>query len=247
MLKIALINIHADHYRVNQTIGATNIAYLAAYLRQYLDTELEIRLDVNTQRLLSSFTPHLIGLSSTTENYTLALRDIQMIRHHDPHVPIVLGGAHISALPQSLPHVQHLVGVVGEGEETFCELVTHFSKQGSLSPQELHTIKGLIFYDPQDQLGYTAPRELAQDMDSYPMPARDLLLSIPERHQPALLTSRGCPFRCTFCSTRMLWKEIRFHSPERVIEELYDILKWFPDDRSIRIDDDLCSTRLIMR
>lgn len=239
MLKIALINIHSPRYREHQTIGATNITYLASYLRHYLDIELDIRIDVVTDRLLGKFKPDIIGLSSTTENYNLALRDIRSIQREWPEVPILIGGPHISALPQSLPDIPNLIGVIGEGEETFLELIQSFLTNQEFDQDALLEIQGLVFYDKTGQLAYTPPRVLAEDIDTIPIPERELLLQIPEHHQPALLTSRGCPFRCTFCSTRMLWKEIRFHSPERVVEELFDILRIFPDQPSLRIDDDL--------
>lgn len=239
MLKIAIINIHSEKYREHQEIGATNITYLAAYLRHYLDIEMDIRIDVVTQRLLKDFKPDLIGLSSTTENYNLAIRDIRQIRREWPTIPIFIGGPHISALPQSLPETNQIIGVIGEGEETFLDLVKLFVKYNELPFEQLLNIPGLAFYNEEFKLQYTPPRKLAEDLDTIPLPERQLLQSIPEHRHSSLLTSRGCPFRCTFCSTRMLWKEIRFHSPQRVLQELLEIKALYPTHTSVRIDDDL--------
>ena len=57
--------------------------------------------------------------------------------------------------------------------------------------------------------------------------------------KPTLMTSRGCPFKCSFCSPKLMWSSIQFHSPQRVVDEIKNIMDDFPHFRRLSIWDDL--------
>lgn len=82
----------------------------------------------------------------------------------------------------------------------------------------------------------SSPPELTS-LDDLPMP--DHAFGLKQGQKPALITSRGCAFNCSFCSPKLMWKKIQFHSPRRVVDEIKLIRKQFPWLRRLSIWDDL--------
>ena len=146
---------------------------------------------------------------------------------------IIVGGVHISTLPDSL-NENIDIGVIGEGEETLTEIISFFEKNNyKLDKKGLKDIKGLVFHN-KDKLIKTDTRELIKNLDDIPLPHPDyakLNVSPKEsfffkkKKQAMMLTSRGCPYRCVFCSTSKFWGfRIRFVSAKRVADE---IMMWY--------------------
>src|SRR3989338_3208987 len=134
------------------------------------------------------------------------------------NVPIVIGGVHISSVPQSLAKYFD-VGVIGEGEQTFLELLKSFEKNGRLDLESLKNIPGLAFHI-NGIVHVTEKRGMIEQLDNIPIIDRDLLHKeyfnkkiIPHiaKHgiEGTILTARGCPYRCVFCSTKRVYDEIR--------------------------------------
>src|ERR1043166_8217691 len=96
------------------------IAYIAAYLREQLGIE-DISLEVDARRAIER-KPDLLAISSFSERYNRVISDVSEIRKSHPDLPIVLGGPHISGMPQSL-HRLIDVGVIGEGEKPMLGIV----------------------------------------------------------------------------------------------------------------------------
>jgi radical SAM superfamily enzyme YgiQ (UPF0313 family) len=138
------------------------------------------------------------------------------------------------------------VGVVGEGEMTLLELVRRVEDKGSLAKVDLEQIKGLAFRQ-DGRIVMTPPRERIQDLDSLPHPARHLLPPLSAyRPTPAsyrklplavMMTSRGCPYGCTFCDRGVFGNLVRAHSPERVLDEIEELIQRY-GAREIRFFDD---------
>jgi magnesium-protoporphyrin IX monomethyl ester (oxidative) cyclase len=160
---------------------------------------------------------------------------------------IILGGAHISTNPKDLDRNID-VGVIGEGEQTFLELVECFYKNKEFSFKELKKIKGICFMNKK-KIEITPERELIKDLDTIPFPDLDLLdmkyylkprqlIYGYVRKSMVMLTSRGCPYHCSFCSTSSIWKKFRGNSAEYVIKQLKWIIKKY-NPRVIQIFDDL--------
>lgn len=195
------------------------------------------------------FSPDLIGLTSTTPSFEGACSLAQELHCLSPETPIILGGAHVTCSPEAaLESGPFQVGVIGEGEDTIVELTNHLESAGF---KGLNQVAGIIFREGEKLLR-TAPRPFIQDLDSLPFPAYHLLPPLSYYHPtPAsyrklpvgiLMTSRGCPFRCTFCDRSIFGNTTRFHSPERVLAEV-DWMIGKMGAKEIRFFDDTFTLR----
>lgn len=192
--------------------------------------------EVDDSAKLLSRSPDIIGISSFTETFEEVKKHCRFIKNQNPNMPIIIGGEHISALPQSLPETADY-GIRGEGEETLTELL-HLHQTHKVSPENLSKINGLVFRH-QGQLIITPPRSWIMDLDSIPPPDRKLLEEHPYHWQQTLFTARGCPYKCTFCSATKFWERTRYHSIERVVSEIEYIIQHFPNQEVLPISDDL--------
>ena len=136
-----------------------------------------------------------------------ALEAAAVVRSLAPHLPIVWGGVHPTLLPrETLEHELVDIVVVGDGEETFVELVDTLRNGG-----DLHNVRGIVFKEGDGQIR-TAPRPPfgLQKIPEAAFALVDLHLYhalpvISERWCLPIVTSRGCPFHCGFCYN------VRFH------------------------------------
>lgn len=164
--------------------------------------------------VFEDFKPTVLALTSITENYNRAKEFAAFARGVLPNAKIVIGGVHISAVPSSLSP-DMTVGVIGEGEQTFLELLRAWFRP---NPE----IKGIVYWEGT-KLIRTPPREPREVLDSIPHPKRDIFGLEPRATY--IFTSRGCPYGCAFCSSSAFWGKVRFHSPEYVAEEILSLAK----------------------
>ena len=187
--------------------------------------------------------PDVVGLSVTTPYYLAALSLVRAIRIRFPDVVVVLGGAHPTALPeQTLRDIPAHLAVIGEGERTLLEILERL-KRGDRGFAGIPGTARLV----EDAVVLAPARPPVADLDSLPLPARDLLPPLrAQRPTPAsyrrlpqgvLFTSRGCPFRCSFCDTSVFGQSFRARSPAAVCAEI-DHLVIRHGAREIRFFDD---------
>lgn len=176
------------------------------------------------KRQLEDFNPRVVGATSVTMNFPAAVGIIRDVRKLDPSIMTIMGGPHVSFdavnTLKRYPEVDLIV--MGEGESTIQELTGIFQSGGDLA-----SVKGIAFRRG-DSIVVTEPRELIQDLDSLPHPARRLLPI--SRYQAlgfpvSIITSRGCPNACIFClGRRMVGKRVRHRNPLYVVDEIETIL-----------------------
>jgi len=219
---------------------------LAAYIREkFPKIKIKIVEGINPIREIISLKPDIIGFTSDTLTYLKTVNGAKQLRK-EIKAPFIIGGVHITALPESLDPVFDL-GVIGEGELTFVKLLKIFQKHRRFQTADLKQIKGLVFFD-KNQLIKTKPRELIKDIDQLPYPARDLvpmeeyylkdqLNLFGVRRLATLMTSRGCPYHCVFCGSPVQWGRVRFHSPEYVVGEIKKLVKDYQVDGIMFWDD----------
>ena len=218
-----------------------NLCYLAAYGRQehpdaqfnILDAEAN---DLCLEEVLSKtnkFKPDLIGITTTTSVFNSIIGLCKLLKESLPNIPIVLGGPHVSALPESsLSETGADFVVIGEGEITFAELIAALKS----NRKDFASIDGLAFLDQNHNVWRTQPRQLIEDLDVLPFPARDLvdnkLYSPPPTKRVSLgintmiSTSRGCPFNCGFCSFQVVWgRKTRVRSSQSVVSEIRECIQ----------------------
>lgn len=239
MKKLTLVNISKGFETGIIPLG---LASISAYLKKYGGYQ-DIRLlDSNCEDIYRSFEPtDVVGISAVTQDINRAIDFASFIKSQYS-IPIILGGVHISTY-KKLPEIFD-VGVIGEGEETMLELMN----ADDFSHERLKGIKG-ICYNEGETTVFTEQRELIADLDKIPPPDREIanlnyylkrrqIIPYHVGRSLTMISSRGCPFNCVFCSTRVHWRKFRGFSAERVIEEI-EILSEKYHAEIIHIFDDL--------
>ncbi len=173
---------------------------------------------------ISACAPDVLALSATTVSVTNAGRIAARLKQAFPQLVTVLGGSHVSAIPErtlaALPAIDY--AIVGEGELSLFALLDRLADGAPLD-----TVPGLV--RRCGELIVANPRApYIDDLDALPAPAWDLLPDFPHRCQPSLfsypqtpvatlITSRGCPFTCVFCDRSTSGRKGRLHSVETVL------------------------------
>lgn len=220
--------------RLGNLYPPLGLCYIASYLKYYfkegqikiLDAEIE-KLSVFDQlNQIKIFQPDFIGITATSPIFNIAKSFAEQIKLI-MDVPICLGGSHATVMPDKVLNSTPAIDfcIVGEGERTLFALVNTLSNGGSIEG-----IPGLFYRSNNGEVKYSKEKDLIEDLDSLPHPSRDLLKterylwSVPGKGIvpfTTIMTSRGCPFGCIFCSARNVFgKTIRKRSIEDVVEEV---------------------------
>ena len=205
------------------------IMYVAAYAEKYTDHQIEI-LDTQVEQLkysqieqeIRKRKPDIVGITTMTFSLIDSMLTAKIVKKVDDGIKVILGGPHVSIYPEEtikFPEVDYLV--LGEGEIAFTELLQNFDDK-----DKLRYVKGLVFKDNGDIVN-TGSREFIKDLDALPSPARHLTpyrkyrsLLAKEPTITTMITSRGCPYRCTFCNRPHMGKRFRARTPSNVIDEM---------------------------
>ena len=179
------------------------------------------------KKTIHNFKPDIIGISVWTTFAASAFKIASICKEYDRNIPVVMGGPHITIkydeVAKICPDVDFLIR--GEGEKTFVELVKALKAKAtglSAISHELSAIKG-ISYRWNGKIVHNPTREFIQDLDSIPFPSRDLLInkkSYNSEDMGLLMTSRGCPYNCSYCATSIWERKTRYRSIDNVIEEI---------------------------
>jgi len=188
--------------------------------------------------------PHYVGITAVTITIHDAARLAKMVKEKAPEVVTIIGGVHVTVLPERTMELfpEFDIGVIGEGEVTIVELLQALSRG-----EDLSKVKGIIIRR-NSNLIRTEARPFIQNLDILPFPAWDLLPHLGKYYKqsvarasrfPAasLVTSRGCPGKCAFCALSVFGNRLRGFSAERV----YELFRHLAEEygiRSIVINDD---------
>jgi len=243
----------AERYRGNLGVFAgkqipLGLFYLAAYLRKN-GCRVEA-IDAEARSLPpEAIVAHLrqggfraLGISATTPLFHRALELAQMVKGELPELPVIVGGPHVSSRPMeplSFPAFDY--AVPHEGEETLRETLEMIE-----CGNDPAGVKGLV-YRRDGQVVFNAARPYIEDLDSLPFPAYDLIPDITVyrpppfnyRERPAanIITSRGCPNECTFCSHATFGRSVRMRSAESIVEEVELLIRRFHVREIAFVDD----------
>lgn len=238
-MKILLLNPPFAEYEGLEGHGGKalplNLAYLAAYLREKRpDILIEVLdcegLGLNYEKIekkLEEIKPDIVGITMPTPAYIQVLEVAKIVKRILPNAKIIVGGPHPTALPEdTIKETVIDFCVIGEGEETFYELIEAMENKRPLTG-----VRGIIFRNEQGQIQKTEKRALIQNLDDIPFPARDLFpldvyLPPPTKRTSNkkagnIISSRGCPYQCTYCIASVMWeRKVRFRSVKNLVDEI---------------------------
>jgi len=199
--------------------------------------------------ILREFRPDIIGFSvysyALENSLELACIAKSSVYNGSKRPITIFGGCHPTACPEDTASEKCVdFVVIGEGEETLCELLSVIEMGGNYE-----TIAGIAFKQ-EDGVMVTTARERIASLDDWPFPKRErsildqcrqYQISYPPPSQQKsvaqVLFSRGCPFSCFYCSSEISWKkQIIWRDPKRVCDELEELIQnygtnlaYFPD------------------
>ena len=205
------------------------LLYVAGYIQKHTNYKISI-IDAQVERLdyqslekkVVSEQPDIVGVTAMTMTLVDVIETTQLVKRIYPSVKTVLGGPHVNLFPNETiknESVDYLV--LGEGEEPFKDLVEAID-----AGSEVDCITGVVF-KRDGIICNNGTRPHIKNLDELPFPPREL---VPYKKYNSLLfdgntvttifTSRGCPFRCSFCDRPHLGKVFRARSAQNVVDEL---------------------------
>jgi len=221
------------------------ILYLASHLRarnfevEVFDTTFSSRPDL--EKILASEPPSVLGIYANLMTRGSVVRILRAAK--EMGWKTVVGGPEPGAYAAEYLGAGADAVVIGEGEATMEELLPAL---GSNSPEQLGSVNGIAFRGEDGRVRYTPPRAQIPDIDRQPWPSRESIsieryLETWRQHHGAgsvsMITARGCPYECQWCSHEVYGKTHRRRKALSVVDELEWILQrydpdllWFADD-----------------
>lgn len=247
---ILLVNI--PYYHAEAALAPLGLAYLAATLESKGRKVLLVDangLGMDDEAIVSivrEARPALVGFTVMTSMIQTALRLADRIKSIDRPPPVVFGGPHPTVCPEeSLRKWGADLCIRGEGEEAIVDL-SGLDAQG---PEGWRTVRGLSFIE-DGEVVHTPARPLIEDLDTVPYPAYRMLpmkryrtLHTGNKLFGPLMTSRGCPGRCMFCSRCIFGRRVRYRSISNVMGEIRLLVQEFGVDEISVLDDAFLADR----
>ena len=172
--------------------------------------------------VIVNYNPDVVGISIKTVKEPSALKIAEITKRISPDIKIVAGGPHPTVSPEeilALPFFDYVVK--GEGEETMAQMVEALYKDSDLRdvPGISYRNKGKVYHNPL--------RPLIRNLEDLPKPDRKFLIDYND-YTPNqlgwLMTSRGCPYDCAYCSSKSIWsRKVRYRTLEDVLDEIHEL------------------------
>jgi radical SAM superfamily enzyme YgiQ (UPF0313 family) len=198
------------------------LEYLGAAVAEHDVRILDMRFDARLDRALSGFRPDLVGITAYTCDYNVAVSVLKEVKKFDQRIKTVVGGHHATVLPDDFARPFVDVVFLGAADDSFREFVAR-----SESGRPVEEVPNIAFVR-DGSLRFTDKVPAAQNLDLLPFPDRRLTREYRSRYRDRMncktglvMTSRGCPFRCSFCAC---WKimdgKYLSRSPESIVAEI---------------------------
>lgn len=218
-----------DIARLANLMPPLGLCSIAAYLDQQgcrtaiIDCFAHLDSDARIMAYIDEHRPDWIGLTCTTNGFLDAVRIVRMVKGARPEIKAVLGGVHVSAMKEKIlqqyPEVD--CAVVGEGELPLAQLL-----QGA----PLASIEGLVFRTDSG-VHFTGLQGRGVELDDLPLPAYEKLRGYPEAYQlpifnypthpnASCLSSRGCPYSCSYCDRSVFRRSFKYNSADYVYRHM---------------------------
>ena len=224
-----------------------NLAYLAAIAEnkghevKIIDGEAE---DVPLKKMIEQvavFKPDIIGITATTPFYHIASELAAGLKQRISKTPVIIGGPHITVLKEQAFGPFFDYAFIGESEVSWPLFLERYG-----NGKDISSIKGVLFRNGSE-IKFTGNSDTIYDVDSIPFPARHLLRTNKYKIGTlqgiktfaTIMTTRGCPFQCIFCSTKVFGNRVRKRSPGLVVDEINSVISKFNIKHFIFLDDTL--------
>lgn len=198
------------------------------------------------------YKPNIVGISTMFTALVLdSHRLAEIVKNLYPKTLVVFGGSHVSVSPQGVLADKNVdLVVIGEGEETFLEIVRRFEKK-----KDTDDILGTAVRGKSGKVFVNKPRPFIKDLDSLPFPARhllpmDLYFNSSKKGEKGsyvmrypttdMVSSRGCPNNCIYCAVPNLWgRTWRAFSSKRVLSEIEFLVRRYGVKEIHFLDDNV--------
>ncbi|MAG08656.1 B12-binding domain-containing radical SAM protein [Candidatus Woesearchaeota archaeon] len=249
------------------------LLYLSSYAIEHSKHHIEI-LDSQVEEMdykdignkIEDFMPDIVGIQAMTFTLMDVIKTAEIVKKINPGIKVILGGPHANIFPYETINLSCVDYVIlGEGEHAFTDLLNNIGSLDNTSSQDkLREIKGIVFKDSNGNAVNTGARDFIENLDMLPFPARKLTphqkyTSLLAKRSPVttMITSRGCPYKCTYCDRPHLGKMFRARSAKNVVDEMeecvgmgikefliYDDTFTIDRQRVIDICDEICRRKL---
>ncbi|NPV85527.1 MAG: radical SAM protein [Anaerolineae bacterium] len=191
------------------------------------------------------YKPDVLGITSTTLGINASGELAKRVKTAMPRVITLIGGCHVTAIPlETMEEFSSFdIGVLGEGERTFAELLSQIREKGGVSP----VLEGTVMR-VNGEIKMGAPRPLIRNLDELPLPAWHLLRGFPNFFVPSparirrspcasVVFTRGCPNQCSFCDRSVFGRQVRGYSASYALRMVRDLRDNY-GVKEILIEDD---------
>lgn len=240
-MKILLIKPPLNRYLFSPAVGEPlELEYLASAVNEHDVEILDMRIDKNLVGKLEEFDPHFVGITGYTCDVNSSKDVLKEVKKFNRNIVTAIGGHHATFMPSDCAALFVDVMFFGMSDLSFKGYIDALE-----AGEEAYSVKNIAFRNG-NEYKFTEQADFDVDLDSLPLPARHLTRLYWKHYRDQMrnrtafvLTSRGCPYRCTFCAC---WKLMRgkyiTRNPESVVDELAllpeDVeLVYFADDNSL--------------
>lgn len=177
---------------------------------------------------IDDWRPDLVGITSVAQSYCQALELARITKETNPSTPVVFGGPHVTFIPTECLRRHKFVDYVllYDAEGSITELCAALS-DGRGSVDALRNVSGLCFREPDGQIRLTPAHPPVMELDGAGRPDRSIFALdryLDYDYETVVMTARGCPSHCTFCSTTVSGRRARWNSATHVCAELEDVI-----------------------
>lgn len=215
-------------------LSVAAVARQAGYAAEILDAAIDsLGLPETANRILAA-KPDYLGITTVTVSVDRTAELADLIKRRAPHLPIIVGGAHVSSVPEETlrRYPSFDLGVIGEAEVSVIALLRALDAGADLSG-----VNGIIFRR-NGGLVRTPRQAPIKDLDALPPPAWDLVPDVIRRYRPSapsylrlpsttIVTSRGCVGNCLFCNSKAIHGYLRCFSADYVLKLIRHLVKHY--------------------